>query len=74
MPGLDKTGPMGQGSQTGRKMGRCRQELENTVEEMPRGRGRGFGGGRQRKFKTEDGWKSSGDGLSFGRGRGRRQR
>ncbi len=28
MPGLDKTGPMGLGTQTGRKTGRCNPDME----------------------------------------------
>lgn len=32
MPGFDKTGPMGQGSQTGRKMGRCNPDAESLAE------------------------------------------
>lgn len=31
MPGLDNTGPMGTGAQTGRRMGKC-QENDSTVE------------------------------------------
>lgn len=44
MPGLDKTGPMGQGSQTGRKNGRCSTDTDTTFEYPMRGRrnGRGF--------------------------------
>lgn len=38
MPGLDRTGPMGQGSKTGRRMGNCR--TENESEGLGRGRGR----------------------------------
>ena len=42
MPCFDGTGPMGQGSQTGRGKGRCRndQSAENTLT-VERGAGRG---------------------------------
>ena len=48
MPGGDGTGPMGQGSRTGRGMGTCPPNQSNP---QPRtffgfGRGRGFGMGR----------------------------
>jgi len=59
MPGLNQTGPMGQGSMTGRKMGKCTnfgarnqqisddKALENipaSGQGMGRGAGRGQGG------------------------------
>ena len=37
MPGLDKTGPMGQGSQTGRKMGRCNRKTKHKLKNGPAG-------------------------------------
>ena len=62
MPGLNQTGPMGQGPMTGRRMGRCtnygagRINKDTTTAEMPaqnqaadlRGSGRGFGPGWMR--------------------------
>jgi hypothetical protein len=72
MPGLDKTGPMGQGSQTGRRMGRCQQENETLFDELPRGRGLRRGQGR--KMRSGNGWNAPGDGNIFGRGKGRGQR
>lgn len=39
MPRLDKTGPMGQGSETGRKRGKCSSEDTPSMERTPRGRG-----------------------------------
>lgn len=39
MPQLDKTGPMGQGSQTGRRQGKCSSPDNETVEFTQRGRG-----------------------------------
>ena len=52
MPGGDKTGPMGQGSRTGRGLGNCpalKGTESETSSELGRGRGgigRGMGRGR----------------------------
>lgn len=59
MPNYDRTGPMGEGAMTGRRMGRCnpdnkglsREDLQdkNENQDMPvlgMGMGRGFRGGR----------------------------
>lgn len=61
MPDFNQTGPMGQGSMTGRKMGKCtnfgakvkeqtatdaQENVQNNAQGMGRGMGRGFGGGR----------------------------
>lgn len=52
MPGFDRTGPQGQGSRTGRQMGKCVTPKTNTEKEKPtedthprgtRGSGRGLG-------------------------------
>lgn len=72
MPGLDKTGPEGQGSATGRGLGRCKKQQpagndvsENTPrrrlnsDETGQGQGRGAGRGRRR-----------GLGRGLGRGNG----
>lgn len=55
MPGLDRTGPEGRGSRTGRGFGKCnpgsqRNETDATSNEIPdaRGFGRGFGRGQGR--------------------------
>jgi hypothetical protein len=60
MPGFNQTGPMGQGSMTGRRMGRCTnlganlknqtaEIKENLNENLPENiQGRGFGSGRGR--------------------------
>ncbi|MDY0339666.1 MAG: DUF5320 domain-containing protein [Coriobacteriia bacterium] len=56
MPGGDRTGPMGQGSMTGRGAGYC-AESSGAGNIPPRGLGRGAGFGR-------------GLGRGFGRGRG----
>lgn len=55
MPGLDKSGPMGQGSMTGRGLGMCNDISAQTTEfQAGYGRGlacrRGFGAGRGRGF------------------------
>jgi hypothetical protein len=72
MPGLDKTGPMGQGAQTGRKQGRCNTALTDDLFTRfgfgRRGGGRGL---RNRNLAADDsiqtGW---GHGKGRGRGRG----
>lgn len=79
MPGFDKTGPQGQGSMTGRRMGRCSGRIKDTdkpenltpgeentdsQESQPgRGLGRGYIGGAGR-----------GRGRGQGRGQGRGMR
>ena len=74
MPGFDRTGPGGEGSMTGRKMGRCNPDSPvNKGEEeqylpgrglaMRRGRGAGRPGRRE----------GMGRGLARGRGFGRRR-
>ena len=54
MPGLNGTGPMGQGSQTGRGLGNCKPSSNSNEQQniqrplggaFRRGGGRGFGGG-----------------------------
>lgn len=70
MPGLDKTGPVGLGSQTGRKRGQCSGESDSTVECTPRGRGRmgrGFGNRRNQDSDTVQGF-GRGKRRGFGRG------
>ncbi len=57
MPGLDRTGPNGQGAMTGRRMGLCANNT-NQNPDIPqagfgRGLGRGGGGrGRGRGFRN----------------------
>jgi len=60
MPGLDRTGPTGQGSQTGRRMGKCSPKNDTQVEDLPRGRRLGRGQGRRLHLRR--GWNSTGDG------------
>ncbi|WP_346860274.1 DUF5320 domain-containing protein [uncultured Draconibacterium sp.] len=59
MPGLDKTGPMGQGSQTGRKNGRCSTDNDTTLEYPMRGRrnGRGFRHRGNMENEAEEGFR-----------------
>jgi Family of unknown function (DUF5320) len=57
MPGLDRTGPEGKGSRTGRAMGKCNPKRDDspTQEELQargRGMGRGFGKGMGRGFRN----------------------
>lgn len=62
MPGLDKTGPMGQGPMTGRRLGRCANfgaKLKNDVKEKDED---------QRNIPDDD----FPGGFGFGRGRGGR--
>ena len=69
MPSGDRTGPTGQGAQTGRKMGRCKTENETSSDELTTGGGRGLGRGMGRRLRMGNGGNSS----SHGRGLGRRQ-
>ncbi len=57
MPGLNQTGPMGQGPKTGRGMGRCNpdnmgktddeiSQIKDSSQEPGQGMGRGLGLGR----------------------------
>ena len=64
MPGLDRTGPEGKGSQTGRKMGKCNPSKsdsndpldQETLSERSRfGRGRNQSGEQGRGFGKGDG-------------------
>lgn len=64
MPGLDKTGPMGQGSKTGRKQGTCRNI--GIEENIPiRGMGRRF----RNRIDPETEFNRKGGGRGFGKGR-----
>ena len=60
MPGLDKSGPMGKGARTGRKMGRCNSNNDAGSEDFPRGRRLGRGLGKRLRLKRS--WNSLGDG------------
>ncbi len=45
MPGMDKTGPEGKGSLTGRKLGRCKEGAQD--EDQSRRLGKGMGARRR---------------------------
>ncbi|HSH19222.1 MAG TPA: DUF5320 domain-containing protein [Draconibacterium sp.] len=73
MTGLDKTGPMGQGSQTGRKIGRCGAE-NSTINEPRQGRRFGRGNGLRNRFRLSDHPDFAGRrGFRFVRGRGKQE-
>lgn len=64
MPGLDKTGPFGEGPMTGRRMGRCTnfgafQQNKNNASE------------HETNENFPDNTQGQGLGFGFGRGRGR---
>jgi len=72
MPGFNQKGPMGQGSMTGRRMGKCtgfgaqNQEQPTTVNKNEMTQGRGMG------RRGRNGGNCEGRGAN-GRGRGGRQ-
>jgi hypothetical protein len=76
MPGFDRTGPEGQGSQTGRKMGKCNPNKQGTneqldVDETSSGFGRRFGRGVRKGFGFGRGTvRSASRGLGRRNGRG----
>ena len=73
MPQLDKSGPMGQGSQTGRKQGNCSSNENETVENTPRGRRMGRGLKNRMNNDTESAsvfGRGQGRGRNAGKGRG----
>jgi hypothetical protein len=61
MPGFDRTGPAGQGSMTGRRMGACAENDFRNSANFGFNEGRGFGRGFQRRFA-----RNSGMGYGFG--------
>lgn len=67
MPGLDKTGPLGEGSQTGRNQGNC-SDNNTANSDRPLGLGRRMGRGFRNRRNPE---LESGSGLRGGKGRGR---
>lgn len=71
MPGLDRTGPEGQGSRTGRQMGKCSKSKNSTSGQEPQ-MGRGLGRGMGRGAGQAAGRASKqGRGRGLGRGPGR---
>ena len=67
MPGLNRTGPLGEGPMTGRKQGRCNPNNRKNLSEAPsrplKGRGLGLGKGRMH---------GRGKGMGQARGKNRR--
>lgn len=65
MPGIDRTGPAGQGSMTGRKMGACASNdyPDDVHFNAGRGLGRGFRGGF-----AHNRWMGYGYGMRFRHG------
>jgi len=79
MPGFDKTGPLGQGSMTGRKRGRCRDtqtaQSEKTSEQTAENKEVVYGLGRGGRRRGGAGLgKRFGNGSGFGGGRRRGRR
>ena len=54
MPGLDRTGPEGQGSQTGRKHGKCNTENDTLIEDRSTRFGRGLGRKLRNRVEIND--------------------
>ncbi|HBH47889.1 MAG TPA: hypothetical protein DDX98_04580 [Bacteroidales bacterium] len=72
MPGFDRTGPKGQGSQTGRKLGKCNPPKEDSSEQLDAnetrsGKGRRLGRGVGKGFGLS---REAGRGLGRRKGRG----
>ncbi len=59
MPGFDRTGPEGQGSKTGRGLGKCNPNRQTTQQSSEEERSFGAGKGRRKHNR------------GFGRGQGR---
>lgn len=68
MPGLDHTGPLGQGSQTGKKHGKCRRQTTPTDLTQ----GRRLRHGMRARLNTEEETVFCG-GMPGRRGHGRRR-
>ena len=51
MPGLDRTGPEGQGSRTGRRLGKCNSGNQPETSNFPGKRGRGLRRFSNRRFR-----------------------
>ena len=73
MPGLDSTGPMGEGAQTGRKQGKCRGVNDSIIETIPKGRGLGRGFRNRQNSESGAGIGRRG-GIGQGRGFGRKSK
>lgn len=67
MAHLNGTGPMGQGSQTGRGHGKCRK---NETDEVTLNSERRFGRGFRMRFSANDNEQFDSQTAGFGNGRG----
>lgn len=63
MPGLDRTGPNGEGPKTGRAMGRCNPDTRDDIDDSFVTPGR--------RRRRGEGWKDDASPGRFGLGRGR---
>lgn len=75
MPGMNRTGPMGQGPMTGRALGRCGQgRAAQPPDPAPAGygygNGYGYGRGFGRGFRARNYGRGQGRGFGPGYGRG----
>lgn len=76
MPGLNHTGPLGEGPRTGRKMGNCKPapsedaaKAQTNNEQLEENFGPGTG--NRRRFRNQGQQPGMGAGRAGGRGRGR---
>jgi len=81
MPGFNQTGPMGQGSMTGRKMGKCtnfgaqgQEQTSNDAQDNTQNLSQGFGRGGMGRGMGRGMARGFGGGRGMGRGRGRGNR
>lgn len=69
MPGGDKTGPMGQGARTGRRLGYCSgNDAPGFERGFGFGAGLGRGGGRGRQMRKGRGFRNGGFGFGSRQG------
>ena len=58
MPNKDGTGPLGQGTKTGRKLGNCKKSDSDITEKLGEGQGKkrksGGGTGKGKRLKTSE--------------------
>jgi len=72
MPGLDRTGPEGKGSQTGKKKGRCNSGLRDDDKTSDFSSGQQLGRRLRRHLKQSQGSENE-PGKQKGFGRGKRR-
>lgn len=68
MPGLNHTGPTGEGPLTGKQMGKCRKSDSENIQSS--GLGNGFGRGRRNRFAASEENTVTGRGYGNRHGRG----